>query len=287
MTCLSAPIDIQTDGASKCSSKCLLHYKYGDSACTIRNSNTFLNFTYDGVSDVVYNNVKYKPISVFILKPSLHKYSGKTEIAEIIIMHTSNNGYLAICIPITVNAKYSKGSYLLKDLIAASPTEGSATANIADYNANYLIPRSRYYTYEGSGIGATCHASGRTQYVVFHPRYDGAISISDETYKILDKLVQPSYIAVSSGDVFVNLKGTSANGFAGDGQIYIDCQPTGVSEEEVVFKDAGTVNVYPNETLMTILMVVIGAAFIYATFVLMKFVLGNVNKVTGTNQPLK
>ena len=284
MTCLSPPLDIKTDGASKCSSKCLLHYKYGDSSCFIRNLNTMLYVAYNGVSDVVYNNVKYNPVGLRINKPSLHKYSGRSENAEIMIVHGSNQGYLCICVPITINSTFTKGSYLLKDIISASPMEGSASANIADFNANYLIPRSRYYTYEGPVIGNPKCDGPRAQYVVFHPRYGGAISISDETFKLLDKLVQPSYIATSEGDVFVNLKGTTANGFAGDGQIYIDCQPTGVSEEEVVFKDAAPLDVYPNETLMTILMIVIGAAFIYGTFVLMKFVLGNVNKVTGANQ---
>jgi hypothetical protein len=109
------------------------------------------------------------------------------------------------------------------------------------------------------------------------------MSISDTTFKVLDRLIQPSYIAASTGPVFVNLKGTTSNGFAGDGQIYIDCQPTGQSEEEVVFKEPSTTATptIPNDILMTILMIVIGAALIYGTFRLMKLVLGNVNKVTS------
>jgi len=280
MTCVNSPLDIQTDGAEKCTLKCLLHYKYGDSACSMKNQNTMLVIVYDGVSDVVFNNTKYTPVNIRIMKPSMHKYSGEPAAAEIIIQHTSNQGGLYICIPITVGGKLTQGSYLIKDLLSAAPLNGeSATPSVPDFNANYLIPSSRYYTYAAPSPGETCNRM-EYQYVVFHPKY-GSLVIDNAAFEMLDSLVQPSYMETSKGVVAVNMKGTTTNGFAGDGQIYIDCQPTGESEEEVVFKEAGPVTSIPNDTLMTILMIVIGIAFIYGTFVLMKLVLGNVNKITS------
>jgi carbonic anhydrase len=282
MTCLSPPLDIQTDGAKQCSLKCLLHYKYGNSACKATTTLNSLHFSYDGVSDVVYNNTKYKPVKVIIVKPSLHKYSGKPASAELLIFHTSNQGGLIISVPITIETKSTRGSYLLKDLISSAPAQGTASPSIADYNCNYLIPNSRYFTYSGPSIGSGCNTPS-FQYVVFHPSY-GSMSISDTTFKVLDRLIQPTYMAASTGPVFVNLKGTTSNGFAGDGQIYIDCQPTGQSEEEVVFKEPSTVGAQiPNDVLMTILLIVIGAALIYGTFRLMKLVLGNVKMSSKSN----
>jgi len=283
MTCLKPPLDIQTDGSEKCSLKCRLHYKYGDSSCRMANYNVFINIQYDGVSDVVFNNVKYTPNSILLVRPSLHTYSGQPAAAEIMIFHTSNQGGLVISVPLVVGAKLTQGSYLLKDIISAGPKsgDGSASPSIADFNINYLIPKSRYYTYEGPGIGQTSCNSMLFQYVVFHPRY-GAISISSETFKVLEALVQPlSFITASRGICAVNMTGTTNNGFDGDGQIYIDCQPTGESEEEVVYKEAGAVSTMPNDTLMTILMIVIGVVIIFATFMIMKFVLGNVSKITN------
>jgi len=283
MTCVTPPIDIQTDGAAKCSLKCLLHYKYGDSSCFVQNFNTALLMKYDGKSDVVYNNMNYTPVAVYILKPSIHTFSGKPADAEVLIIHQNNQGGFYICVPITIGNRLTKGSYLLKDIIAAAPSIGkSASLNIPDFNANYLIPSSRYFTYQGPDLNQTACTGRQIQYVVFHPRY-GSISIERDTFKILDALVQPSYIPVSKGTVFVNMKGTTSNGFAGDGQIYIDCQPTGESEEEVVFKDVGTIPTIPNDILMTILLIVIGVALIYGTFVLMKLFLGNVNKITSAS----
>jgi hypothetical protein len=239
---------------------------------------------YDGASDVVYNNVKYKPEFIYIFKPSIHKYSGLNESAELIIHHTSNQGGLLVCVPITVGRAITKGSYLLKEIISACPSEinGSSSPNIPDFNANYLIPSSRYFTYEGPFMNQSCN-SPIFQYVVFHPRY-GSISIDDTTFKLLDNLIHPDVtINASTGPVFVNMKGTTSNGFAGDGQIYIDCQPTGVSEEEVVFKEPGSVATIPSDILMTILLLLIGIALMYGTFLLMKLVLGNVNKVTSSS----
>jgi carbonic anhydrase len=280
MSCLTPPLDIQTDGAQKCSLKCLLHYKYGDSACKIFNGNTMLRMTYDGASDIVYNNTKYTPTNIFIFKPSLHKYSGKSEAAELLIIHSSSQGGLIVSVPITVGGKLTRGSYLLKDIISAAPTSGTASPSIPDYNANYLIPSSRYFTYAGPMIKSGCNTS-TFQYVVFHPRF-GSVSIDKPVFDTLDKLLNPTYIAATKGDVFVNSTGTTSNGFAGDGQIYIDCQPTGESEEEVVYKESGAgVNQPPNDVLLTILLIVIGAALIYGTFRVMKLVLGNVNKVTS------
>jgi carbonic anhydrase len=281
MTCVKPPLDIQTDGATKCSLKCLLHYKYGDSSCKLFNANVALLIKYDGVSDVVFSNVKYTPTDIYIFAPSLHKYSGQTAQAELLIHHTSEQGGLNICVPITVGTKLTRGSYLLKDIIDASPMRGeSATPSIADFNANYLIPASKYFTYTGPMIERSCN-SLQYNYVVFHPRY-GSIAISAATMTVLQGLITANgRLTASAGTVSVNEIGTTRNGFAGDGQIYIDCQPTGESEEEMVYKEPGPASSIPNDSLMTILLIVIGIALIVGTFLVMKLVLGNVNKITS------
>jgi hypothetical protein len=254
------------------------------------NWDSLMFITYDGVSDVVFNNVKYKPESIIIFKPSIHAYSGQPAAAEIMIFHGSNQGGLVISIPIVVGAKLTQGSYLLKDIISAAPKKGETSSpSIADFNANYLIPKSRYFTYEGPNLGSTSCNTGLNQYVVFHPRY-GSMSISTQTFDVLDSLLVPLYqITASKGICAVNMTGTTNNGFDGDGQIYIDCQPTGESEEEVVYKEAAATSTMPNDTLMTILMIIIGVVIIFGTFMVMKFVLGHVSVITNKSNlaPMK
>jgi len=52
----------------------------------------------------------------------------------------------------------------------------------------------------------------------------------------LAESINESEIPTHDGDAFWNEKGTISNGFSGDGQIYIDCQPTG-QEEEILYKE--------------------------------------------------
>ena len=56
----------------------------------------------------------------------------------------------------------------------------------------------------------------------------------------LGKLITFSYINTVPGTAFYNEKGTSANGFSSDGQIYIDCQPVGESTDTVVTTSSST-----------------------------------------------
>jgi carbonic anhydrase len=234
MACTS-PIDITSANAPKCQLKCLYWFKYGDSSCTVVNNTNSLSVTYDGASDVVYNNVKYTPTTMTIFKPSLHTFNGTPAEGEVIITHTSNQDGLLVCIPISSKGASTTGSGILEAIISDAPlaSEGAASLNVPNFNANYLIPKSGYFTYTGTlPFSANCGSSTSYQIVVF-PKL-GAISIDTSAMNALGKLITFSYINTVEGTAFYNEKGTSANGFSGDGQIYIDCQPVGESDDTVV-----------------------------------------------------
>ena len=274
MSCSDVPLNITTS-ASKCQLKCLLYYNYGNSSSHITNNETYLSIVYDGKSDVVYGNVSYTPTEIRIYSPSIHTYSGSQADAELIIVHSSAQGGLLICIPIATGSA-TAGSNLLSTIIESTPSEGSASVNVPDFNANLFIPTSRYYTYSGGLPFDTC-TDLVYQYVVFNPA-DGSLPVNSDTLHSIKALIRNSGIdAVDSGiALFVNDKGTTTNGFGGDGQIYIDCQPTGHSEEEVVFKE--TASSGPSSDIwISILSVVIGALLVYITFRIMKLVLAYIN----------
>jgi carbonic anhydrase len=234
MACTS-PIDITSAKAPKCQLKCLYWFKYGDSSCTVVNNTNSLSVTYDGASDVVYNNVKYTPTTMTIFKPSLHTFNGSPAEGEVIITHTSNQDGLLVCIPISSKGAPSTGSGILEAIINDAPlaSEGASSLNVPNFNANYLIPKSGYFTYTGTlPFSANCSSSTNYQIVVF-PKL-AAVSIDTTAMSALGKLTTFSYINTVPGTAFYNEKGTSANGFSGDGQIYIDCQPVGESNDTVV-----------------------------------------------------
>ena len=279
MSCQDTPLDIKITDATPCSLKCNLYYKYTNSTCHMTNAANNLRILYESKqSDVVFNNVKYEPTEIRIFAPSIHTYGDERALGEIVVVHTSSQGGLLICIPITEGrAPPGKNSELIKALIKAAPAINESTSiSLQDFNVNFLIPKSRYYTYAGPLPYGPCEPTKIFQYVVFHPRY-GSIVLEDETIKTLTKTIRSSNIATKRGEsVSVNVKGTTANGFAGEGQIYIDCQPTGQSEEEVIYKDTELPTTgLSDETLRSLIAILIGAVIIVIAFVFMKFVLSN------------
>ena len=233
MTC-TAPIDIKKT-TNTCSLKCLLWYNYGNSSCTITNQETNLLISYDGSSDVMFNSLHYAPNQVRIFKPSIHTFDGQHADAELVITHTSNNGGLLICIPImsSTNVNASMGTTILDDIIAHSPNQNeSTTLNVNDFNLNYIIPKSAYYSYTGT-IPYEKPCGDEYQYVVF-PKY--SLVIQQSTLETLGELISNSYILAVNGTCYYNEKGTTQNGFSGDGQIYIDCQPINEGEE-IIYKE--------------------------------------------------
>ena len=240
MSC-NVPLNIVRQQTDKCSLKCKLWYKYGNSSCLVKNNKEHLAISYDGESDVMFNMVPYTPTQILIFKPSIHTYDGQYAAAEIIICHKGGANGLYICIPIIVSKTMSSsaGTSILEDIFYnSSTTTEPTTLNIQDYNANYLIPKSSYFSYVAPmlPINGTCLDQTSSQYVVFHQRH-GNMSVSQEAMNNLGKLIHDSYISTYEGKSFFNESGTKSNGFAGDGEIYMDCQPVGESSE-VVYQES-------------------------------------------------
>jgi len=236
MSC-KVPINIVRQQTNTCNLKCKLWYNYGNSSCLLRNAKDQLIITYDGKSDVMFNSVPYTPNEIRIFKPSIHSYDGVYAEAELIIAHSGGRNGLLICIPITIaETNSNKGTTLVEDIIKNTTSSSEAmTLNIQDLNANSLIPKSSYFSYVGPMPYGTCQPNQNAQYVVFHHKH-GSITVGKETIDNLGNLIHDAYIPIHEGKSFFNEKGTIENGFAGDGQIYIDCQPTD-EDAEVVYQE--------------------------------------------------
>ena len=236
MSC-NVPLNIVRQQTDKCSLKCKLWYKYGNSSCLIKNTKDHLEITYDGDSDVMFNMIPYTPTQILFFKPSIHTYDGQYADAEIVIAHKGGTNGLFICIPIIVSQTMSSatGSTILENIFRNAPsTTDPITLNIQDFNANNLIPKSSYFSYVAPmiPIGGRCIEQSSAQYVVFHQRH-GNMTVSQNAMNSLGNLIHDSYISTYEGKSFFNETGTRANGFAGDWEIFMDCQPVGESSEVV------------------------------------------------------
>jgi carbonic anhydrase len=278
MSC-TAPINIIRKEAGQCSLKCLLWYNYGNSSCTVTNQADSLLIRYDGSSDVMFNSLKYAPEEIRIYKPSIHTFDGQYADAEMVITHNSDNGGLLVCIPImsNTNANASTGTNLLDDIITHAPKQKeSTTLNINDFNLNFLIPKSAYYSYTGTIPYGTC--GGQYQYVVFPKQ---SIQIQKATLDALGGLIHDSYIGVHPGQCYYNEKGTTQNGFSGDGQIYIDCQPTG-EEDEIIYKESVPSKPMNMDWMYVAMYFILGFLFIYAMVKGMTKIFEYIGRTDGT-----
>ncbi|GAG40260.1 unnamed protein product, partial [marine sediment metagenome] len=185
-----------------------------------------------GVTNVLFNDVKYNVKEIKVFRPSLHTYNGNKAVAEMIIVHTGIYGNLLVCIPFKVGS----GSHpFISALCSNGPcaSEGSKTINVSDFNLGNIIPKSEYYSYSGTLPYGKC--DGTYNFVVFDVN-KGYISTSATDLNNLTTLISKNAIKVRAGPVFYNKQGTTQNAFDGGGEIYIDCQPTGNDGEEIFIK---------------------------------------------------
>ena len=281
MSC-NVPINIVRQQTDNCNLKCKLWYNYGNSSCLLRNAKDQLIITYDGASDVLFNSVPYKPTEIRIFKPSIHSYDGTYAEAELIIVHSGGQNGLLICVPITLSETSisTKGTTLLEDIIRHSTDSTEVmTLNISDFNANNLIPKSSYFSYAGPIPYGECNPDTNAQYVVFHYK-QGSMSVSKEMMDDLGKLIHDSYIPIHDGKSFFNEKGTIDNGFAGDGQIYIDCQPTDEDAEIVYQQPEKTMNL---EWLWASLFIIVGLILAWLLSKIAKGIFGTLNTAIKKN----
>ena len=266
----TSPIDIKKAG--ECSLKCLYWFQYGISSCRVEVQDKYVKIYYDGSSDVVYNSVKYIPEEIRIYCPSLHTYEGKTAPAEMIILHKSNQGTFIVCIPIltTTASIASTGSTLLTTILEHLPTkeEGTISLQLNDFNLNHIVPKAPYYSYQGT----TPYSSDiDADYIVFAPA-DGHIYISQETLDLLQKSISPSGMEIVEGSAYFNKTGSTKNGFSGEGQIYIDCQPVSSSEEIVYEEPKESSSTFSMDWIYKFMYIIVGVIFVLVAYMIFRFV---------------
>ena len=212
----------------KCELKCSYAFKYTESNSTAKNNGVLIDLTYDStnVPPVVYNTEKYIVENITIVSPSIHTFNDKSMPGEIIITHNPQNGgnSLKVCIPFTSSIESSTSSQLISDIInkvaTNAPSQGDSTNLNMSFNLQKIVPRKPFFVYSGEN----------SDWIVYGQL--DAIPLSSTTITTLQKIIKPFPIPMQGGDLFYNSKGPISGVQLGDG-IYISCQPTGSSEEEI------------------------------------------------------
>lgn len=211
-----------------CNLKCNLVFKYPTSSCTASNYGNLIRLTYDNgtTPPVKYNNADYNVQDVSIVSPSRHLYNGEQVIGEFYINHVSTAGApgLTICIPIMEGSISDK---MLEDIITQVSTgaanAGENTSIRTDYNLTNIVPVKPFFNYN----------SANKEWVVFGMA--DSLKLNSTSISTLKTLITALPTIMNGPNIYVNT--TGPNRSASDGQIYIDCQPTGSSDETTNVED--------------------------------------------------
>lgn len=218
--------------SGKCDLKCSYNFKYNKSNSTATNNGIMISLSYDNSVEppVIYNSQKYIVSNVFITSPSVHMFDGKLVDAEIIIEHTPILGgsEFKVGIPIISGVESSMSSIFLTEIIETvstnAPSEGDSTnLNMNDFTLQEIVPNKQFFNYISSD-------NNQNIWVVFGSLH--AITISKHTLKTLSQIIQAYPLPTPGNELFINEVGPNKNKDLGDG-IYISCNPTDSSQEEV------------------------------------------------------
>ena len=112
--------------------------------------------------------------------------------------------------------------------MAATTNGESETISISDFTLNDFVPKNPFFSYTALLPYQPC--VGNADYIVFGVA-KSACQISTDTLTKLKSIITANSYTIKTGPLlFYNSKGP---GLSGSDEIYIDCQPTGASEEEV------------------------------------------------------
>ena len=251
MSCPNAtsPINISLSSITgKCDYKCAYNFNYNNSSCIATNRGDYLSLSYDNSSThpVIYNASNYDVNEIRLYTPSLHSYSGSKTDGELIIIHNPITGAVPLltCIPIKSNNNSSVSSLLFKTIVDnvanSAPADGETTTvslGNQQFNLNDLVPKKPFFAYSATEPYQPCSTNVN---LLVYDSLTVSLDIMPDTLTKLQSIIQNNSYDIKTGpNLFYNEKGPNIN--SGGGDIYIDCQPVGESDETTeIITDMGS-----------------------------------------------
>jgi carbonic anhydrase len=288
----TAPIDINISNITgKCDLKCKFSFNYQENnSVSVINRGDYLLLSYQNgaTSPVNFNTYKYDVKEIRLYMPSLHSYNGFKTQAELVIVHNPITGTkpLLVCIPVKEGENDTPSSILLKNIInnADSIINSSININLPNFNLNLFVPRKPFFSYSGTNPYLPC---GGTNDFIVYGLIDSNIYISKSTIQSLKSIIkQNGYNISQNNQLYYNELGPELTD--GSDDIYIDCQPVGQSDEEILVLEDEPATKYKSSTLsfgnllknpniLFILQVILGSLFFVALIMIANVIFGLFN----------
>lgn len=280
----------------KCDLKCAYSFQYPISSSTLTNKGIYLSLSYDAntMAPVTYNTQPYSVSQIHIYSPSLHLFNGQKTTAEIIVIHSPQKGgdNLYVAIPIMSNeSNQTTATIILSDIVnqasTSAPSEGdSVVLSLPSFSLNDMIPSKKpFYSYTGNNVNNDYN----TPYIVYGQ--DSPIFIPQDIATKLSSIIMPLTMELTGDILFINDQGANSLSANQTGDIYISCEPTNSSKEEVETTTTTTnstkmnwSDIFKNPAWKTVLQIII--AFIVCIAVFYLFYWG-FNKIIGVNVSIK
>lgn len=189
------------------------------------------------VSYAIFNQQKFTLAGIDLHISSYFTYNDAKAPAELMIVHIGSNPnqrlFVVIPIQYSTSAPSSKSKTIMENWIQTTASYAPAlnattSQGLESFNVLDLIPKSSFYFLDS--------ANSNIPIVIFN--INDAIIISQDTYTSLESLITPNVMTFGkdpSLKLFYNSKGVkmSTTTSMSSNDIYIDCQPTDSSQEEV------------------------------------------------------
>jgi carbonic anhydrase len=306
----TAPINISMSSIKgKCDQFCLYSSKYTPTSSIATNQGSYISLTYDNGSTnpVMYNKQSYVVDQMRVYFPSLHSYGGKQMVGEFVIIHTPVMGgdALLVCIPIKPTGVQSSSAMMLAKIIqtvsSKAPNSGETVQVFSNLDLSKMIPKAPFFSY--SGTLPYQPYTGNVNYVVFNVS-SGAFDIDPNVLNRLKDVITPQANPIitrttgdHSGNVFYNKTGPTS--MSQESDIYIECAPTGASDDETVVNknddddgggsDLDITAFLKSDTGMMILQILmatlLACAIIYVIHKLFAMTTASVGKMQGMLSP--
>lgn len=220
---------------NECSNTCDFKYSYktSPSSCRISSKGNgtgtksqYLDLKcFDGNNEISYSSLGNIEITqVRLYCPSLNKYSGKREEAELVLQHTGNGKQVYLCIPIKIGGKDGRSVDWFKKLqLNTLPVKKGSVSNptAANFKLDDVIPRGSYYVMNKNGLGFSNCLPSNNIMILFSASNPGYIGSNElDLLKKRVATVSSGHHTASTGEILYNKKGTKYNdGGTGDEEI--------------------------------------------------------------------
>jgi hypothetical protein len=271
---MTTPMNISMNRLDNyCDEKCAYSFNYQISnICNATNYGSYLYLNYfdsGTVSPVTFNANTYKVENIEIYSPSLHYFNNQTIDGEVIITHipTSIGKPLIVCIPISVTGRQATtATQIIEDIINAAvgkplkQGDPTMTIKLNNYSLNSIVPVTPFFFYTDTN-----------DYNIVVYGLSNAISVNQSVIAGLQTIITGvSDIKYPSVQYLEYNKTGPSMGLNGESQIYIDCQPTGNSEEtEQVTYSKNATNNDMGSVLNSPVVIFIVAALIFVFLIIM------------------